>query len=94
MSEMENHEMREALTDEQLEIVDGGRTYTIKENRMMYCPYCLSAHNVSVMKGKYRVGAHMHVVYRCNRKRQMFIKATNGYFDMNDERLLTGTVKD
>ena len=53
----------------------------------------MSHHNISVMAGKHRVGAYMHTLYRCNRKGQMFIKATNGYFDMNDERLYTGSVK-
>jgi hypothetical protein len=92
MTEMEKD--TELLTEEELEIVDGGRTYTIKENKWMFCPFCQAAHNISEMKGKYRVGRYMHTVYRCNRKKQMFIKATNGYFDMNDERLPGGSIVD
>ncbi|MBR2760436.1 MAG: hypothetical protein IKE16_11195 [Solobacterium sp.] len=81
------------LTEDDLNEVSGGKTYKIKENKWLFCPYCMSHHNISVMAGKHRVGAYMHTLYRCNRKGQMFIKATNGYFDMNDERLYTGSVK-
>ncbi|MBR2760438.1 MAG: hypothetical protein IKD66_04625 [Solobacterium sp.] len=89
---MELKEIRKALSDEDLDEVSGGKKYTIKENRWMFCPYCQNRHNISVMAGKHRVGAHMYTLYRCNRKGLMFVKAVNGYFNMNDERLPGGTV--
>ncbi|MBR2760435.1 MAG: hypothetical protein IKE16_11190 [Solobacterium sp.] len=93
MEEMKKEMDAAVLSDEQLEQVDGGAKskYVIERKETRFCPFCITKHSIAVIAGKHRVGRYDHTLYWCSAKRQYFIKATNGYFDIHDERLPTGT---
>ena len=81
------------LDDSELDAVSGGaERLTIQSNDFMFCPYCMSKHVVSTIKGKGRVGKYMHKRYWCPRKKLYFIHATNGYFTLEDERIPTNGI--
>jgi hypothetical protein len=88
----EEKDMIQAPLDENdLEEVSGGQ-YVIDRKDMRFCPYCMKKHPIGIIRGKHRVGKHMYTLYWCKFKRQYFVKAVNGYFDIHDERLPVGTI--
>ena len=91
MEEMRpDHEM---LSDDALDQISGGQQYKVKETKWLFCPYCNRRHNVSVAAGKYRLpSGHLYTFYICSRNRRVFVKAVNGYFDKEGNRIYTNTV--
>lgn len=81
------------LEDDELDEVSGGK-FVIDNNNVRFCPYCQKKHIISSMKGKHKIGKYYHKVYWCNKKRKYFIKATNGYFTLEDERIPSAYLED
>ncbi len=89
--EEEEKKMQIPLDEDDLDAVSGGKFVTDR-TEVKFCPYCIKKHPIQVIRGKHKVGKHMHTLYWCKSARQYFIKAVNGYFDIHDDRLPTGTI--
>jgi hypothetical protein len=93
MSEMEKKNMQDTLAEADLEYAAGGKTYIVQQNKMMFCPYCKEAHNVSLLRGKHLVGSNKLSLYRCNRHELLFAETPEGYFNEKGDMIMYSMLK-
>lgn len=79
---------REGLSDEMLDSVAGGAgKHTVARKKTLYCPMCKTNHVIAVIKEPAFINGNRFTQYYCYASKTYFIKATNGYFTADGERI-------